>query len=349
MKIAVQEKSGPFWGFWVQEIKKAGHECILLNLCTESGFQEALHCDGVMWHVGMTFIEQTAANSILTALEIAGNKTVFPNLSTRWHFDNKVSQAYLFKQMGVNTPENTVFWSEEDAINWLQNYKCFPLVAKLKRGSSSSAVYILENIKEAERHVRKAFSFKGVSGETGGARKTTSRQLRIYLRNSLLKLPKSFLDPFLKLRPRMREVWPNERGYAYFQEFLPRNNFDTRVTIIGNRAFAFRRFNRDNDFRASGSGKIDYNLQEINMRMVEVAHEISFQNKFQSMSYDFLIDKEGKPSIVEMSYGYQSKAVFDCLGHWNRDLEWIEGKLLPEAAHVKDFLTQIAISSIGIN
>src|SRR6185503_17089802 len=46
-------------------------------------------------------------------------------------------------------------------------------------------------------------------------------------------------------------------GYILLQEFLSNNKFDTRVTVIGNRAFAYRRFNRPNDFRASGSGNFD--------------------------------------------------------------------------------------------
>ena len=36
----------------------------------------------------------------------------------------------------------------------------------------------------------------------------------------------------------------------YFQEFLPGNAFDTRITAIGNRAFGFLRENRPRDFRA---------------------------------------------------------------------------------------------------
>lgn len=44
------------------------------------------------------------------------------------------------------------------------------------------------------------------------------------------------------------------KGYIYFQDFIPNNNYDTRVKVIGNRCAALRRYNRKNDFRASGSG-----------------------------------------------------------------------------------------------
>jgi len=281
---------------------------------------------------------QSAALSILTSLEIGARKPVFPNLATRWHFDNKVSQAYLFQQMGIVTPATNVFWNEDDAMHWANNQCEFPVVAKLKRGASSTAVYILKNKQDAQRYIRRMFSLNGISGEAGGAKRSPYRIWRDFARNSVLNLPRPLLQKFLKQRPRLREVWSNERGYAYFQEFMPKNNFDTRVTVIGNRAFAFRRFNRDGDFRASGSGKIDYRVKNINLEMVRIAHRISLQNNFQSMAYDFLIDKAGKPVIIEMSYGFQSKAVFDCPGYWNRKLNWVDDHVLPEAAHVEDFI-----------
>ncbi|MCK5133665.1 MAG: hypothetical protein KAR40_16110 [Candidatus Sabulitectum sp.] len=347
IKIAVQKDSGSYWKSWEKRIIDSGHECVLLDLRKSSEFDKALRFDGVMWHIDMKPSMQSAASSVLSSLEIGARKPVFPNLETRWHFDNKVSQAYLFKQMGIVTPETNIFWNEEDAMHWVHNQCEFPVVAKLKRGAGSTAVYILRNQQDAERYTRRMFSLKGISGEAGGAKRSPYRIWRDFARNSVLHLPRPILQEFLKQRPRLREIWPNERGYAYFQEFMPANDFDTRITVIGNRAFAFRRFNRDGDFRASGSGKIDYSVKGINMEMVRIAHNISLQNNFQSMAYDFLIDKEGKPTIVEISYAYQSKAVFDCPGHWDRELNWIDGHVLPEAAHVEDFIEEIEKSQKG--
>jgi hypothetical protein len=128
-----------------------------------------------------------------------------------------------------------------------------------------------------------------------------------------------------------------QKNYAYFQEFIPNNKYDIRITTIGNRAFGFVRHNRDNDFRASGSGKIDYDLKKIPLECVKIAHEISQKNNFQSMAYDFLIDKNGKPLINEVSYCYVNIAVHNCPGHWDRDLNWHEGNMWPEEAHVEFF------------
>src|ERR1041385_1478455 len=77
------------------------------------------------------------------------------------------------------------------------------------------------------------------------------------------------------------------KNYVYFQKFLPGNNYDTRITVIGDRAFGFRRYTRDNDFRSSGSGRLDYDIRGIDEECLRVAFEISKKMGFQSMAYDF--------------------------------------------------------------
>jgi len=138
--------------------------------------------------------------------------------------------------------------------------------------------------------------------------------------------------------PRLHpQWWKPEFGYVYFQEFLPDNTYDTRITIIGERAFGFHRLNRPNDFRASGSGRLVITPQEIDKKCIQIAFDITKQGKFQSMAYDFLYCQE-RPVICEISYAYADWAVHNCPGHWKRDLSWVEGQMWPEQAQVEDFL-----------
>jgi hypothetical protein len=53
----------------------------------------------------------------------------------------------------------------------------------------------------------------------------------------------------------------NEKGYIYFQNFIPDNDSDIRVVVVGEKAFAIKRMVRENDFRASGSGSIIYDKE----------------------------------------------------------------------------------------
>jgi hypothetical protein len=123
-----------------------------------------------------------------------------------------------------------------------------------------------------------------------------------------------------------------------FQKFLPNNLFDTRVSIIGERAFAFRRFNRENDFRASGSGRINYDINKIDLHSVEIAFNISNKLNFQSMAYDFLFNERKELEICEVSYTYVDTAVYNCPGFWDKDLSWHEGHFWPKYCQLVDAL-----------
>jgi hypothetical protein len=137
---------------------------------------------------------------------------------------------------------------------------------------------------------------------------------------------------------RRRRLWPREKGYLYFQDFLPNNTKDTRVTVIGDRAFAYTRGVRPHDFRASGSGRLNYDLGQIDIRCVELAHRYARRIGGQSMAFDFIHDRDGQPAIVEVCFGYVAKLVHDCPGHWDRHLNWHDGPMWPQDAIFSDFL-----------
>ena len=128
------------------------------------------------------------------------------------------------------------------------------------------------------------------------------------------------------------------KNYVLFQDFIPANRFDTRVTVIGERAFIFRRFSRPGDFRASGSGMIDYDLEKVDLRCVEIAFRVSGEMKFQSMAYDFLITPDNRPVFCEISYTFQPRAILDCPGFFDRSLRFYEGHFWPEYLHLVDAL-----------
>lgn len=144
------------------------------------------------------------------------------------------------------------------------------------------------------------------------------------------------LDIYLKNKMRGRE-----KGYIYFQNFIPDNKYDTRITVIGNRAFGFRRMVRKNDFRASGSGNIDYDLSKINTKCVAIAFEVAEKLQSQSMAFDFIEDENSNPLIVEVSYCYLASAVKACNGHWDKDLNRHEGAMWPQDAILSDILQKV--------
>ena len=126
---------------------------------------------------------------------------------------------------------------------------------------------------------------------------------------------------------------PRERGYIYFQEFVPDNAFDTRITVIGSRAFGFRRAVRPGDFRASGSGNIDHNVAAIDPLCVTTAFEVANKIGASCMAFDFIVRKgEAIPLLVEMSFAFQAEAVAGCSGFWTPNLQWHDTPIRPEDA-----------------
>jgi glutathione synthase/RimK-type ligase-like ATP-grasp enzyme len=259
----------------------------------------------------------------------------YPNYETTWHYDDKIKQYFLLKEHGADPVESYIYFNKDAAIEFI-NSASFPLVAKLTKGASSSNVRLIKTKAEAKRYIQKAFSIKGIRPQYFGS----YWQLSKTLDNS----PKKIIIYYLKkLKRRLRGVdlayWQNHKNYVYFQKYLPGNEYDTRVTTVGNRVHAFRRFVRKGDFRASGGEKWDINPDEIDPRMLRIALDFSKKMNFQTMAYDFIYDRNKNPRIVEISYLYGQPGFPDFMnGYWDFDLKWIEGRYWPQFFEMKDLL-----------
>jgi len=95
------------------------------------------------------------------------------------------------------------------------------------------------------------------------------------------------------------------------QEFCPNNSGDFRICTIGTRVMGFYRGNRENDFRASGSGKLNYHIQ-LPEEAVAMAFRISTENNFPCMAYDFVQNSDNQWVVIEMSYTFDDGAVENC-------------------------------------
>jgi hypothetical protein len=286
------------------------------------------------------------ARALSYSLELAGKK-MFPSIAGCWHFDDKIAQKYLFEALGLPSVPTWVFYSKEEALRWADSAE-FPKVFKLKRGAASSNVFLVRTRAQASKLVKRSF---------GNGYPVVNRLAS--LQDKLRRLRKShrFADLVALGRGfgRLFVQWPiekmsgHERGYAYFQEFLPGNDFDVRVVVIGGRAFSLRRFVRENDFRASGSGNIDYNQDAIDKRCIEISQKVSNLTRMECCSYDFLFNDRREPLIVELSYGFPVGPFLDnCPGYWTESLEWVEGRFNPQALMAEDFVRSLRTSALDI-
>jgi glutathione synthase/RimK-type ligase-like ATP-grasp enzyme len=273
------------------------------------------------------------AHSILPIIERNLGINCFPNWNTYWHFDDKIKQYYLLEQSGFPIIKSWIFWDKQEAIKWAKDAE-YPIVFKLKGGASSENVLLVPGKEKAIRLIRKMFEpgiYSRRIPDSGSTRRkffSIYNQLREWKHFFLKKINKEDITPY----------WQINKNYILFQEFMPDNSYDTRVTVIGNRAFAFRRFNRDNDFRSSGSGKLDFNTEKIDLRFISKAFEISKAMNFQSMAYDFLYNKEKQPVFCEISYTFIDTAIRKCAGYWDSNLIWHEGHFWPQYCQLSDLL-----------
>ncbi len=346
MRILVQTNSGYFYPLWIEFLRKFGAEPVQLDLPGGDTIPVPDSYSGLMWHLSMEPSILQTAEPFLSPIEFIHGKKVFPNYTTRWHFENKFSQKYLLDSLGARTPETHCFWSRESAMEWISSLGkgSFPVVHKKGRGAGSVNVALVETAHHAEKIVLDAFSPRGTWHQNGylpTAGRTGSRKLKTLLFNQLVRAGDATVHVLTGRMPHLpKKYWMPEKDCVLFQEFLPGNRFDTRITIIGNRAFGFRRWNRPDDFRASGGGDLDHSIDGIDRKCIEIAFQVSEKAGFQSMAYDFLSDSAGEPVICEISFGYQNLAVHNCPGHWDGNLNWVEGQMWPEEAHVRDFLAE---------
>jgi hypothetical protein len=244
---------------------------------------------------------------------------------------------------GIPTARTWVFWERDRATEFCRT-ACYPLVIKLSSGIVSENVRLLRSFGEARYWIGRMFGSGLVALErpTVKGPRAAAGRVRRSLRLLLTGVP-----------PGPGERSDLQKGYLLVQEFPPGNEFDTRVAVIGRRAFAFRRLNRPGDFRASGSGLREFEPAKIPPEAVRLAFRVAGRLRTQSLAVEALY-RQGEVVLVEISYYYESWLLHACPGHWELRgspeggrLDWVEGQMRPEDAILEDFLTRVERRKTG--
>jgi hypothetical protein len=324
---------------WIEYCEDNHMPYKLVNCYSSDIIEQVMDCDGLMWHwyqgdiIGVQFARQ-----LTCALERMG-KRVFPDSNTGWTFDDKISQLYLLKAIDCPVVPSYVFYEEEEALEWI-NSTTFPKVFKLKGGAGSVNVKLVRSKSAALALAKKAFGKGFPSYDRVALFKDNILKMRTRPgAGTVIASLKAFGRIFIPTK--LERYTPWERGYLYFQDFIPDNEYDTRLIVIGNRCFGLRRYNRQNDFRASGSGNFGYNEEFFDRRCIRLAFETSKKLNVQSMAYDFIMDERNEPLMVEMSYCFSYEAYEHCPGYWDDQLVWHEMTFKPLYFIVEDFINSI--------
>jgi len=138
------------------------------------------------------------------------------------------------------------------------------------------------------------------------------------------------------------------RNSFIVQNFIPDLDGDYKVLVYGKKYYILKRFNRPNDFRASGSGLFEFDISnkaELNL-VLDYARECFFKLKTPLLSLDIAISN-GKPYLIEfqaVSFGTltaeKSKHSYEYVENkWHRISESCDLELVFVRA-IDDFLNQ---------
>ena len=339
MKIAIHDHPGGFSDRWILYCKNNNIDFKKVNCFDTNIIQQLEDCDGLMWQWRHDDYKARLFARQLTFSLIKKGLKVFPNTNTSWHFDDKVGQKYLFEAIGAPLVKSYVFYSEKEALDWIDK-TTFPKVFKLRGGAQSINVQLVKTKKKARRLARKAFHrgflpinrISGFKDRLWGLRKNKDFA-------SLKKVVGGFARLFI---PTEIEQFSNkEKGYIYFQDFIPGKKYDTRLVVIGNRCFGVRRNCRKNDFRASGSGLCEYDPGLIEKECILTGFEIAKKLKLQSVAFDLVMDDD-TAKILELSYCFPMGPIVDkCPGYWDEDLNWHDKKVNPQYFMIEDFINEL--------
>ncbi len=314
MKIAIHNTKGTFSEYWITYCESNSIPFKVVNAYDSDIIHQLDDCDVFMWHFRHDeYKDNLFAKQLLFSLEQSGKK-IYPDFHSCWHFDDKVGQKYLLESINAPLVPSYVFYEKKEAFAWIEQ-TTFPKVFKLRGGAGSSNVKLVKSKSQAKYYISKSF------GRGFGANRFSlfwDEMRRYYQGHSTLRmLFLRFGNVFVKTSS--QKMSHREKGYVYFQDFIPNNRFDIRVVVIKDKILAEKRYVRDGDFRASGSGKFEY--ASVREDVLKIAFETAEKLKLQTVAFDFVFFND-QPLIVEMSYAFGFKGLSHCPGYYTRDYVW---------------------------
>jgi glutathione synthase/RimK-type ligase-like ATP-grasp enzyme len=182
-----------------------------------------------------------------------------------------------FRDNSLKSIRSTCYGSWVDANNY---NKPFPAVVKQSSSSGSAGVFLVRNRKEYERIIRKAG--KVVIGQ--GLTDVVIHFLKISV--------KKFIKYLYPSKSKLLEFNTAPVSTSIIvQPFIEGLSGDYKVLIFGAKYYTLYRQNRENDFRASGSGRFYDVPPEDHEGLLNFARKITGELDFPMFGMDIAFDK----------------------------------------------------------
>lgn len=156
---------------------------------------------------------------------------IVPNFNSFVAHENKMFQEFEMKRLDILSPKSHLVGTYEEGVEYLKNIN-FPIIGKKSKGFGSKTVQKINAIDEGKKFLKKNLTDGFI-------------------------LNKEYFK-WLYKKWKFNDLYPKYHGKVIFQEMIDGLDHDWKVLIFYNKCFVLKRFTKDNDFRASGSGKFDY-------------------------------------------------------------------------------------------
>lgn len=195
------------------------------------------------------------------------------------------SKIEQLQQFGKYLPDMFMTFDKEKALAVIDK-AIYPFVSKSTDGSASKGVRLIKSEYDALEEVEAVFSNDGMD-------------LGFYNRK--------------------------QKGYVYWQKFLPTNPLDYRVIICHDYIFGLIRHNRKDKPFASGSGNYEP-IKEISGRAekaFDFCIKIALELELKWMAFDVIFDGD-EPKLLEVSSSWTPEGYTDCpvwdFGYFPQDM-----------------------------
>jgi glutathione synthase/RimK-type ligase-like ATP-grasp enzyme len=210
---------------------------------------------------------------------------VIPSYELLKCHENKGFQELLKKYIGINSLQAYYF----DDFDLLKTYQLnYPLVLKSITGSNGKDVYLIKDEKRLHVCLKKYFITVSLFHRIDIFRRTYLRKAKKYPEYPTYSNKKDVQE--------YKEYTTHCQPFI-LQEFVPNLSFDYRVLILNDKFYVTKRHVREDDFRASGAKKFDFNF-EPDPNLLQFAKTMFDFFKQPILSFD-ICEKEGTFYLLE--------------------------------------------------
>ena len=269
-------------------------ESVVLDLFADDWIEQIkqAHVDGVLVREKANISEyKEMYNERLWVIKHYLQIPIYPSWHELFLYENKRMYAYFFETHGIRTPKTHVFYSKEEAMAYC-NKTSYPIVVKTCGGAAGSGVSIVRKKSKAKRIIRSVFG-------------------RFDPRLALGYVHFAKVGGFIPVP----KLGMSQRHYLIIQEYIDIET-EWRIIKLGD---TYAGYIRPTINGYGSSELLEYGFPP--KKLLFLIKEITEANRFDSLSLDVLIGKDGEYYVTEM------QSLFGCWTPHQCEVDGVGGKI----------------------